>query len=111
MVSPSNHKWQRIKVSFWVYILKCSDGSYYTGHTDDLDTRITQHQQHTIKSYTSTRLPVKLVFCDEFPTRDDAFERERQIKGWTCRKKEALIRGDWKKLVEYSRSHPSTCSG
>lgn len=98
-------------MSFWVYVLKCSDGSYYTGHTDDLEIRIAAHQQGTFGGYTSKRLPVKLVFCDDFPTRDDAFERERQIKGWTRRKKEALIQGDWAKLIEYSKSHPSTSSG
>jgi predicted GIY-YIG superfamily endonuclease len=101
-------------MSFWVYILQCSDGSYYTGHTDDLEIRITAHQQGTLSGYTAKRLPVKLVFCDNFPTRDDAFTRERQIKGWSRRKKQALIRGDWNKLIEYSRgkrNHPSTSSG
>jgi predicted GIY-YIG superfamily endonuclease len=91
-------------MSFWVYILQCSDGSYYTGHTDDLEMRFAAHQQGTFGGYTSTRLPVKLVFCDDFPTRDIAFARERQIKGWTHRKKQALINGDWNKLIEYSRS-------
>jgi putative endonuclease len=101
-------------MSFWVYILQCSDGSYYTGHTDDLEVRIAQHKQNTFKCYTSKHRPIKLVFCDEFPTRDEAFACERQIKGWSRRKKEALINGDWKKLVEYSKSkniHPSTGSG
>jgi predicted GIY-YIG superfamily endonuclease len=101
-------------MSFWVYILQCSDGSYYTGHTDDLETRVAKHQQGTFRGYTSKRLPVKLVFCSEFPTRDDAFARERQIKGWSRRKKHTLINGDWDKLVEYSkgkRNHPSTSSG
>ena len=101
-------------MSFWVYILQCSDGSYYTGHTDDLEVRLAAHKQKAFRCYTSTRLPVKLVFCDDFPTRDDAFYRERQIKGWSRRKKLALINGDWNKLQEYSRSeknHPSTSSG
>jgi predicted GIY-YIG superfamily endonuclease len=90
-------------MSFWVYILQCSDNSYYTGHTEDLEMRITAHQQGVFGGYTSKRLPVKLVFCDDFTTRDDAFARERQIKGWTRRKKQALIKGDWNKLIEYSR--------
>jgi tRNA/rRNA methyltransferase len=64
-------------MSFWVYILECADKSYYTGHTDDLDVRLAAHEQGTFKSYTSRRRPVKLVFCDEFPSRDDAFARER----------------------------------
>jgi predicted GIY-YIG superfamily endonuclease len=101
-------------MSFWIYILQCADGSYYTGHTDDLEVRLAAHKHKAFKCYTSTRLPVKLVFCDDFPTRDDAFTRERQIKGWSRRKKQALIGGDWNKLVEYSKSkrgHPSTSSG
>jgi predicted GIY-YIG superfamily endonuclease len=101
-------------VSFYVYILQCSDGSYYTGHTEDLEVRIAQHQQNTFRCYKSKRRLVKLVFCDEFPTRDEAFFSERRIKGWSRRKKQALINGDWKKLVEYSKgknNHPSTGSG
>src|SRR4030042_3559723 len=101
-------------MSFWVYILECSDGSYYTGHTDDLEVRMVAHEQKAYKCYTSTRLPVKLVFYDDFPTRDDAFARERQIKGWSRRKKQALIQGNWNTLVEYSKgasSRPSTSSG
>ena len=101
-------------MSFWVYILHCADGSYYTDHTDDLETRIIKHQEGTFGGYTSKRLPVKLVFSSEFQTREDGFARERQIKGWTRRKKQALISEVWDKLVEYSRvqrSHPSTSSG
>jgi len=89
---------------FYVYILECADGSYYTGHTDDLENRLAQHEQNTFKCYTSSRLPVKLVFYDEFPSRDDAFTRERQIKGWSRRKKQALIKEDWSTLVLFSKS-------
>lgn len=98
----------------WVYILKCSDGSYYTGSAVDLEKRIAEHMVGIFNGYTSKRLPVELVFCCEMPTVFEAFLRERQIKGWTRRKKEALIRGEWDKLVEYSKSkknHPSTGSG
>ena len=101
-------------MSFWVYILQCADGSYYTGHTDDLETRMAGHRQRVFSGYTSTRLPLKLVFCDDFPTRDEAYARERQIKGWSRRKKQALISGDFNKLIQYSRgikNHPSTSSG
>ena len=101
-------------MSFWVYMLECADGSYYTGHTDNLDKRLAEHRQSAFKCYTASRLPVRLVFCSEFRTRDEAFAGERQIKGWTRRKKEALIREDWEKLVEYSKArgiHPSTSSG
>ena len=82
-------------MQFWVYILECSDRSYYTGHTNDLEKRIAEHQAGTISGYTSERLPVKLVFSSSFPTRDEALEMERRIKGWSRKKKLALIRGDW----------------
>ena len=59
-------------MSFWVYIFRCADNSYYTGHTDNLDKRIVEHQTGEIEGYTSTRLPVTLVFADEFPTREEA---------------------------------------
>jgi len=101
-------------MSFLVYILECADGSYYVGHTDNLEKRLAEHEQNTFKCYTSNRLPIKLVFCSEFSSRDDAFARERQIKGWSRRKKQASIRGDWTGLVKYSRGkppYPSTGSG
>ena len=85
-------------MTFWTYILRCADGSYYTGHTDDLDHRIAQHQSGEIEGYTYTRRPVTLAWSQDFPTRIEALEAERQIKGWTRRKKEALIRGDWADL-------------
>jgi len=98
----------------WVYIIRCSDGSYYTGSAVDLEKRIAEHMAGAFDGFTSKRLPVKLVFSCEMPTVHDAFLRERQIKGWTRRKKDALINGDWDKLVEYSKSKggdPSTSSG
>jgi predicted GIY-YIG superfamily endonuclease len=95
-------------MSFWVYILECSDKSYYTGHTDDLEVRLAAHEQGTFKGYTSKRRPVRLVFCDDFPTRDDAFAVERQIKGWSRRKKQALIAKDWEKLVLYSKNRETS---
>ncbi|OGL46252.1 MAG: hypothetical protein A2W05_10100 [Candidatus Schekmanbacteria bacterium RBG_16_38_10] len=88
----------------WVYILKCSDGSYYTGSAIDLEKRLAEHNTGTFDGYTAKRLPVKLIFAYETSTIHDAFLRERQIKGWSRRKKEALINGEWNKLVEYSKS-------
>ena len=82
----------------WVYILKCRDASYYTGKTQNLERRIAQHQNGTYKGYTSKRLPVKLVFVEGFATYNDAIKAERQIKGWSHAKKEALIRGDFELL-------------
>ena len=90
-----------------MYILRCADSSYYTGHTDNLEERIAKHQMGEIEGYTSTRRPVKLLFSEEFSTRAEALAVERQIKGWTRRKKEALIRGDWSEVSRLAqRSHP-----
>ena len=82
-------------MSFWAYVLRCADGSYYTGHTDELERRIAQHQSGELKGYTLTRRPVTLMWSQEFATRDEALRAEQQIKGWSRPKKEALIRGDW----------------
>ena len=75
----------------WMYILECCDGSYYVGSTKDLDLHISQHQEGIGANYTSKRLPVKLVYCEEYDRIDDAFYREKQVQGWTRRKREALI--------------------
>ena len=91
---------------FWVYILHCADGSYYTGHTDDLDHRLAQHHHGEQPAcYTFCRRPLTLVFSQAHATRDEAIGAERQIKGWSRRKKEALIRGDWSGLVQLARSY------
>jgi putative endonuclease len=82
-------------MAFYAYILLCADGKYYTGHTDDLEKRIGQHQSGLIKGFTSSRLPVKLMWVQDFPTRYEALDAELKIKGWSQAKKEALIRGDW----------------
>jgi tRNA/rRNA methyltransferase len=82
-------------LSFHVYLLRCADGSYYAGHTDNLELRVAQHGQGDIPGYTKRRRPVNLIWSDSFPDREQAFAAERQIKGWSRAKKEALIRGDW----------------
>jgi tRNA/rRNA methyltransferase len=97
-------------MSFYVYILRCADGSYYVGHTDDLERRLAAHQSGEIAGYAYSRRPVQLVFREEFPSRENAFLRERQLKGWSRRKKEALIRGDWDNLGRLSHAHGSTGS-
>jgi putative endonuclease len=85
----------------WVYILKCSDSSYYTGSTIDLEKRFIEHQSAKDKnSYTACRLPVELVFSQEFENVVDAFYAEHQIKKWARAKKEALIVGDFDLLHE-----------
>ena len=91
-------------MAFHVYILLCSDGSYYVGHTDDLAGRLGAHESGEFRGYTYRRRPVQLVFAEEFVSREDAFRCERQIKGWSRRKKEALIKGDWDGLSRLSRT-------
>jgi len=98
---------------FWAYMLHCRGGAFYTGHTDDLDRRLAQHKSGTIKGFTSDRLPVELVWSQDFPTRYEALAAERQIKGWSRAKKMALIRGDWDAISRLAKgkSGPSTSSG
>ena len=91
-------------MSFWAYMLHCADRSFYVGHTDDLEHRMAQHQHGEIKGYTSTRLPVTLVWSQEFATRYEALQAERQIKGWSRGKKLALIRGDWDLISALAQS-------
>jgi predicted GIY-YIG superfamily endonuclease len=88
---------------FYVYIVQCADNSYYTGHTDDIEKRIAEHNAQTYRCYTSTRLPIKLVFLQDFESRDQAFACERQIKKWRREKKEALIAQNWDKLKLLSK--------
>ncbi|PTD18321.1 TrmH family RNA methyltransferase [Sphingomonas fennica] len=90
-------------MTFHTYLLRCSDGSYYVGHTDDLDTRLAQHQSGGIPGYTANRRPVELVWSESFADRDQAFAVEQQIKGWSRAKKEALIRGDWEAIRMLAR--------
>ncbi|MFN3230733.1 MAG: GIY-YIG nuclease family protein [Alphaproteobacteria bacterium] len=90
-------------MAFWVYILRCADSSYYTGHTDDLEKRIGLHQSGGLEGYTSKRLPVSLVFTQEFASRYEALTAERQIKGWSRAKKEALMANDWDLLSALSK--------
>jgi predicted GIY-YIG superfamily endonuclease len=82
-------------VAFWVYILKCADDAYYTGHTDNLELRVARHQAGVIPGFTAMRRPVHLVFSQDLNTREDALAAELQLKPWSRKKKEALIRGDW----------------
>jgi putative endonuclease len=91
-------------MGFWTYMLHCADGHFYVGHTDDLDARIGAHQSGAIPGYTSTRLPVTLVWSDEFPSHYEALQAERQIKGWGRAKKLALIRGDWPLISALARN-------
>ena len=87
----------------WVYIVECSDKSYYTGSTTDLDQRLIDHNTGRYRGYTSSRLPVTLLWSLEFSDIRDAFAFERQIKEWSRAKKEALMRGDFDLLHLLSR--------
>lgn len=106
-------------MSFWVYILRCADNSYYTGHTDNLEQRIGEHQTGQCGGYTASRLPAELVFSQECNTREEALAAEQQIKGWRRKKKEAMMRGDWSEVSRLAKGsdndgalvHPSTGSG
>ena len=93
-----------------MYILECSDGSYYTGSTNNLEIRLDQHQAGEAANHTKKRLPVKLVYHEEFDRIDDAFYREKQVQGWSRKKKEALINGQHYKLPELSKSHSPVAS-
>jgi putative endonuclease len=90
-------------MAFWVYLLRCADGSY-AGHTDDLEKRIGEHMTGACGGHTATRLPVELVWNQECTTRIEALSFEQQIKGWGRTKKEALIRGDWGEISRLAKN-------
>jgi putative endonuclease len=77
-----------------MYILKCADGSYYTGSTWNLEKRLAEHQSGLGANHTRKHLPVQLVYCEETDRIEDAYQREKQIQGWSRKKKEALMAGD-----------------
>ena len=92
-------------IIYYVYILKCSDNSYYTGITNDLLRRVDEHNDGiTPTCYTYNRRPVELVFSSEFIDVTLAISFEKQVKGWSRKKKEAIIRGDWNLLPELSKN-------
>jgi len=91
-------------MSFFTYILECSDGKYYTGYTDDLNARVESHNTgEYLNAYTLRRRPVKLFFYVEFEDAINVQEFERQIKKWTGVKKETLIRGELEQLPELAK--------
>ena len=77
----------------YMYILLCADGSYYTGSTTDLERRLEQHQNGEGANHTKKRLPVSLLYYEEYSRIDEAFYREKQVQGWSRKKKKALIEG------------------
>ena len=89
----------------YMYILLCSDGSYYTGSTVDLEKRLEQHQNGEGANHTKKRLPLSLLYYEEYPRIDQAFNREKQVQGWSRKKKEALIEGNPNLLPELAKAY------
>ena len=83
---------------WFVYILRCADSALYTGVTNDLANRLVKHNEGSASHFTASRRPLNLAYFEVCRSKDEAFERERQLKGWTRAKKEALIAGDHNKL-------------
>ena len=94
---------------FYVYILRCADGSYYVGHTDDMELRMQQHESGDV-GYTALRKPIELLWQGEFETREGALAFELQVKGWSRAKKEALMAGDWERIQELAKSQGKVAS-
>ena len=92
----------------WMYILECNDQTYYTGSTIDLAKRFGEHQSGNGANYTQKRLPVKLVYIEQFKRISQAFYREKQIQGWSRNKKEALIHNQKEKLHELAECKNET---
>jgi len=91
---------------YHVYILKCSDSLYYTGVTSNIQNRFDQHQEGYFKScFTYRRRPVEIVFLESYFSIEQAIHFEKKIKGWSRRKKEALIEERWDDLMKYSRNY------
>ena len=86
-----------------MYILKCKDKTFYTGSTQDLDRRLVQHQIGEGANYTKVRLPIELVYFEEYVHIDEAFYREKQIQGWSRKKKVALIEGNYNDLPKLAK--------
>lgn len=92
----------------YMYILRCSDGTYYTGSTKDLERRLNEHQNGQGANHTKKRLPIELVYYEIFDRIDDAFYREKQVQGWNREKKEALINGDTNSLKQLAECKNGT---
>ena len=87
----------------YVYILRCSDGSYYVGYAEDLEKRLKVHSEGRASPYTACRLPLDLVYSEKHETMESVRRRERQLKRWTRKKKEALFSGDMEELKKMSK--------
>jgi predicted GIY-YIG superfamily endonuclease len=90
-------------MGFWVYLLHCADHSYYVGHTDDVERRVAEHQRGEIAGHTASRRPVRLLRAESFPFRGEALRAERQLKGWSRKKKEVWSEGNWAEVARLGR--------
>ena len=90
-------------MTFSLYILECADGTLYTGHTDNLDERMRQHDAGKAGAYTAKRRPLHLLHVTEFATRYEALTMERKLKGWSRAKKLAYVAGDWNKIHDLAK--------
>ena len=91
---------------FFVYMVQCSDDSFYVGVTSNLNKRLIEHNAGIYPSaYTFTRRPVSLKWFEQFSDPESAFKTEKQLKGWSRRKKIALIEENWDKVVRYSKNY------
>lgn len=94
---------------YWLYILRCNDGSYFVGHADDLETRLAQHHEGLIPGcYTQLKRPLEHVFAEAMPSRADAFDAELQVKRWTRADKESLIARDPASLAMLQSGPPAS---
>ncbi len=109
-------------MSFCAYMLRCRDGSYHVGHTENLESRLFQHTAGAVPGYTRRRRPVQLIWSENFASREEASVAERRIKGWSRAKKEALARLDWGTVaglagvrasdrIDHLAAQPSRASG
>jgi putative endonuclease len=98
-------------MTFWAYMLHCRGGAFYTGHTDNLEHRVAQHKSGVIEGFTHDYAPVELVWSQDFPSRIEALEAERRIKGWSRAKKLALIRGDWAMISALAKKKNGASTG
>ncbi|MFK5957374.1 MAG: GIY-YIG nuclease family protein [Lutibacter sp.] len=91
---------------YYVYIIKCSDSSYYTGVTNSIERRLYEHNLGRDKrAYTFSKRPVELVWFEIFSDINEAIIIEKKVKGWSRKKKEALINEDWDKLILFSKNY------
>ena len=101
--NPNIHTSNRLAFMPFVYILRCADNTFYVGHTEDLASREALHNSGAGANYSARRRPVVLVYSEAFATQKAALARERQLKRWSGKKKEALIAGDLSTLKQLSR--------